>query len=701
MPAARAACNGRGRTRGYNPGANSNLSPLRVPQGLTLSAATRRTARAGPGSGTPVNVFYEEDGGFKVAAVLSEAEASLQVEAAHGKRSKIKASAVLLRFDRPPLAAFRDAADALAEGIDADFLWEVAPREEFGFDELARDYFGREPAAVEAAALLLRLHASPMYFYKKGRGRYKTATPEALKSALASAERKRREAEQVEEFATELTQFRMPEALVPQVQMLLYRPEKQSVAYRALDAACAATGLPPARLLHRAGALAGPYEHLLGRFLAEHFPRGTRFAPHPAAEPPAELPLAPAPAFSIDDAATTEIDDAFSVASGVSGRLRIGIHIAAPALGFSPDGDLDAIARARMSTVYMPGAKITMLPDEVVEAFTLKAGRTVPCVSLYLEVEPADMAVADVETRLERIAVASNLRHHELDDILTEASLASGAGTYPHAAELAHLWRLACRLEAGRGRASHNQAFRDYNFRIDWQEPGRPVEEARVVIEERRRGAPLDKIVSELMILANHTWGRLLADRGAAAIYRVKTGAGPAGKVRMTTVPAPHVGLGVSHYAWSSSPLRRYVDLVNQWQLAAVLRGAKPPFAPRSESLLGAVAGFEAAHAGYASFQRSMERYWCLRWLAQEGHVGGADALTGSVGRDGNVRLDGIPLGGPVAGMPSLAPGTRVQVRVRGIDLWQLTADLVFAGEIGAPAEDISAEAEENGGDTD
>ncbi len=606
-----------------------------------------------------MNVFYEEDGGFKVGAVLSENEASYQVEAAHGKRSKIKAANVLLKFEAPGLAAFMDGAEAGAADIDVDFLWEVAPRgDEFGYAELGAEYYGHAPAAIEAAALLTRLHGAPMYFYKKGKGRYKAAPEESLKAALASVERKKREAELQAEYAAAFARFEVPEPLRAGILQVLYKPDKQSVAWKALEAAAVASGMAPPQLLARAGALAGPYDHYYSRFAIEHFPKGADFPAHPAPQVPADLPLAARAAFSIDDISTTEIDDAFSVEKLVGGRLRIGIHIAAPGLGFAPESEIDALAHERMSTVYMPGDKITMLPDDVVEAFTLAEGRTVPCVSLYLDVETADFADCPAKkSKIERIRVAANLRHNELDEVVTAENLAAGAGDYPYKEEIGVLWKFAGALETARGRPSANANFHDYNFHIDWQD--KRAGEGKVGISERKRGAPLDSIVSELMILANRTWGKLLADKGAAGIYRVKTGVGPQGKVRMTSVPAPHIGLGVSHYAWSSSPLRRYVDLVNQWQLTALLAGARPPFAARSEMLLGSIAAFDAAYTAYAEFQDSLERYWCLKYLEQQGLLGADRPLEGALLRDGIVRVDGLPLVTAVAGLPALPRGAR------------------------------------------
>ena len=52
-----------------------------------------------------MNVFYEEDGHFKVGAIFADNNTSLQVEAPHGKRAKIKAQSVLLRFESSPTAS--------------------------------------------------------------------------------------------------------------------------------------------------------------------------------------------------------------------------------------------------------------------------------------------------------------------------------------------------------------------------------------------------------------------------------------------------------------------------------------------------------------------------------------------------------------------------------------------------------------------
>ncbi len=601
-----------------------------------------------------MNVLYEENGDFKVGTVLAESPASLQVEAPHGKRSKVKAANVLLRFDAPAAGELLGRAEAVAADIDTDFLWEASGDAEFGFGDLAREYFGRTPDPVESAGVLIKLHSAPVYFHRKGRGRFRAAPPDILKAALAGIERKRREAEQVERWAAELAEGRLPEGFAPLVPQLLYKPDRQKLETKALEAACERSGLSAPRLLERCGALPSSRDYHVGRFLFEHFPRGTGFPEDVAIAHPEDLPAAPVAAFSLDDATTTEIDDAFSIEPLAGGRFRVGIHIAAPALGFAPGSAADAVARERLSTVYMPGDKITMLPGPVVDAFTLTAGGARPSLSLYLEVDAASGEIRATETRIERVPVAANLRHHEVDLLNDAFAHGRPAADIAFAPELHSLWQFALKLEAARGKPATAPERPEYSFH---------VENDRVTIAERKRGAPLDKLVAELMILVNRTWGRLLADAGHAAIYRAQS---PGGKVRMTTAPGEHVGLGVSHYAWSSSPLRRYVDLVNQWQLVAALRGEPAPFAPGAEALLAAMRDFEAAYAQYAEFQERMERYWCLRWLVQEG----VDHAPAQVVRDGVVRFADIPLFARVPSLPpDAAPGDEVMVEIQAVDL--------------------------------
>jgi len=214
----------------------------------------------------------------------------------------------------------------------------------------------------------------------------------------------------------------------------------------------------------------------------------------------------------------------------------------------------------------------------------------------------------------------------------------------------------------------------DYNFKVDGE---------RVSIVPRKRGSPIDKVVSELMIFANAHWGGWLAENRIPGIYRAQAG----GKTRMTTSPDPHVGLGVDQYAWSSSPLRRYVDLVNQRQLISLVQGNDPVYPPRSEQLFSVVREFELAYDAYNEFQRRLERYWMLRWLIQEN----ISEVTASVIREDLVRFDNLPMVTRAPSVMGVAPGAKIRLAISSIDLLDIGFHAEYLSTLETPPDSSAA----------
>jgi exoribonuclease-2 len=625
--------------------------------------------------------LFDDSGKFLAGRVMSEADSSIQVELDSGKRVKVKSSHVLLRFEKPLPAELLAQGHALAGEIDLDLAWEFASDAEFGFADLARDYFDKSAGPVQQAAALFRLFDAPHYFRRMAKGVFRKAPEETVKAALLGIERKRLQALQIEEWARELAAGQTPQPVRDQLFKILFKPDKNAAEYKAVVEASKRAQRSPLDLLKAAGAISSPYQFHWRRFLFEEFSRGTGFPPLEAPPIKEELPTAAVAAFSIDDSQTTEIDDALSVRGLGTGTVVFGVHIAAPGLAILPDSPIDKVARDRLSTVYMPGGKITMLPDGVVEKYTLAEGRDCPALSLYVTFDEATLEVKSSETRLENVPIAANLRHDRLDAVVTEDSLTGAApADYPFATELAFTFRLARHLKAQREVARgkpENFNRPDYNFRLERADgsTGEPQGDEKVVISERRRGAPLDLIVSEAMILANSTWGGWIAEMGVPGIYRSQASLAPGVKVRMGVRPAPHAGMGVAQYTWATSPLRRYVDLVNQWQIIACVRNGRmaplsAPFKPKDATLFSVISGFDTAYAAYNGFQTGIERFWTLRWL-QQNEVQELDA---SVLKEGLVRADTLPLVFKASGCDGLPRGTRVRVRVDGVDL--LTLDL-------------------------
>ena len=650
--------------------------------------------------------LFDDAGKFHAGRVMSEAESSTQVELDSGKRVKVKAANVMLRFERPAPAELMAQAQALAAQIDLNLAWEFAPEGEFGFADLARDYFEAPFGPEKQAAALLCLFDAPHYFRRLGKGLFKKAPEETVKAALLGIERKKQQTALIAEWAAELVAGRCPAPVREQLYRILFKPDKNGAEYKAVVEATKQAQRAPLDLLTAAGAIESPYQFHWQRFLFDQFPKGYGFgAPSEVPAIADELPLAAVQAFSIDDSATTEIDDALSVQGLGTGTVVFGVHIAAPGLAITPDSVLDKVARDRLSTVYMPGWKITMLPDEVVQAYTLAEGRDCPAISLYVTLDEATLEVRSSETRLERVPIAANMRHDQLDAVVTEASLTGeAAADYAFAEELAFAFRLALTLKARREvvRGKPENFNRpDYNFRLERESvESEPTGAERVAIDTRRRGAPLDLIVAEAMILANSTWGGWMAELGVPAIYRSQASLLPGIKVRMGTKPAPHAGMGVAQYAWSTSPLRRYVDLANQWQIIACARHGRTaalaaPFKPKDAALFSVISAFDAAYAAYNGFQQGIERYWTLRHVEQNA-VAEIDA---AVMKDGLVRADDLPLVFRVPGTESMARGTRVRTRVTGVDLLTLDLHATLSARLDETAAEITSAEEDTGED--
>ena len=635
-------------------------------------------------------VLFEEAGKHLAGRILSEADSSLQVELDSGKRVKVKAVNALLRFEKPTPGEFIAAAQNLSADIELELAWEFASDDEFGFADLARDYFSPDPARPatleQQAAALFRLFDAPHYFRRAGKGRFKIAPLEILQLALKAIEKKQQIALQITAWADELAKGTCPAPICEQLYKILFKPDKNAAEYKAVVEASKTTHIAPLDLLQKSGAIASAYQFHYKRFLFENFPKGTGFPTLEAPTHTEDLPLANVQAFSIDDSATTEIDDALSVQGIGTGTVTLGIHIAAPGLAVQPGSAVDQLGRARLSTVYMPGYKLTMLPDDVVQNYTLMAGRNCPAVSLYVTMDEATLEMRGTQTLIELVPIVSNLRHDVLDSTFTEAFFEAAHQMSPPtdiawAEELTFLHRTARHLKAQREIARgkpENFNRPDYNFKLDNPSGQEPQGNELVTITTRQRGAPLDLIVAEAMILANSTWGLWLAEHGVPGIYRSQASMAPGVKVRMGTKALPHAGLGVKSYAWSTSPLRRYTDLVNQWQIIACAKHGRTaalvaPFKPKDAELFSIISGFDAAYSAYNGYQSGIERYWTLKYLQQNGIT----ELVATAFKDNLVRADDLPLVLPATGALGLPRGAKVRVKLGEID--EITLDITSA----------------------
>ena len=601
-----------------------------------------------------MNIFYEESGQFKVAAVVQKNDATYQVDTQHGKRTKVKTNNVFAEFSMP-MAEFLEKAQTEAEQIDTDLLWEVCGEAEFSAEAIAEDYFGHAPSQIELAATLMALYAAPMYFYKKAKGIFKAAPEETLKQALAAIERKKQQDAQIEAWAAELQQGGLPSEIAADLKTILHAPDKQALTYKAFTKAADAMKLSPLALAQQSGGVASIPQYLRDGFEMKHFPRGIAFAelPVPAL---AELPRADVQAFSIDDETTTEVDDALSLTDLGNGSKRVGIHIAAPSLAIESGSDIEKTIAARQSTVYFPGDKITMLPDNWIAAFSLDAGAYRPAISIYFDVD-AEFNIGAPVCKIEAVNIAENLRIQAIESHFNaENGLdAEGEAMFAHHHDLIWLHQFAIARQKARGKYEPERAPQ-YDYSIELADDG------TVSVGRRERGSPIDTLVSEMMILANSTWAQMLDEAELPGLFRVQ----PAGKVRMSTQSEPHIGMGVQHYGWFTSPLRRAADYINQKQLISLIDAEAAPLYQKNDAdLFAALRDFDTAYSAYADFQRQMESYWSLVYLQQQN----IKTLTATLLKDDLVRIDGLPLVARATGIPFDAlPRSQMQLAVAEVD---------------------------------
>ena len=691
-----------------------------------------------------MHAIFEEAGKFNSGKILSLTDSNAQIELDSGKRVKVKLAQVLLRFEKPSPAELMHLGQQLKSEMDLEMAYEFSPADEFGFTDLAKEYFSSEASLGEQLACLLLLFENPHYFRRSGKGRFKKASPEVIQLALAAIEKKKRLQEQTDAWSQSLADGICPAEVREQLYKILFKPDKNAPEYKAVVQASKLAQKAPLHLLQDAGAISSAYEFHWQRFLFDQFPKGTHF---PTLSSPlglpseGTLPKAQVKAFSIDDSQTTEIDDALSVSGLQSGEVTVGIHIAAPALSVQPGDAIDHLARARLSTVYMPGHKITMLPKEVVDVFTLQEKKFSPALSLYLTLDENTLEIKHSKSLVEEVYVQANLRHDLLEPWINNTWLEEdeSAKTQPSPPkelldieqaheQLAFLFKWAKKLKAAREvvRGKPENFNRpDYQFRLESPSqsetvlvpvpvplplhvpdsnsdvpvnskspanPSGPQGHERVIITERQRGSALDLIVAEAMIMANSTWGQWMAELSVPAIYRSQASMLPGVKVRMGTKALPHAGIGVPSYAWSTSPLRRYTDLVNQWQLIACANHGNTaalaaPFKPKDVELFAIISSFEAAYSAYNGYQASMERFWTLKYLEQE-HITElkATVIKNMPGQAIMVRALDLPLVMPVNGNSALLRGEVVRVKLQGMDLISLDVQAQFIESIEKPS---------------
>lgn len=321
--------------------------------------------------------------------------------------------------------------------------------------------------------------------------------------------------------------------------------------------------------------------------------------------------------FTIDGERTRDFDDALSL-ERISGGYRLGIHIADVASFVEKGQILDQAALERGTSLYLPERRIAMLPELLSEnTFSLIAGEVRRAISFLVELtESGELVSWRIVPSL--IRVGQRLTYRDVDFRL---SLEPRFTT---------LHRLAEKLRQRRLQQGGIQLqFPEVIIVVDAQ--------GEVHLEVEDLETPSHEIVSEAMILANYLGARFLADHQVPALYRCQAPpreeleqvSNPTlfhlwqnrrrlSRVLLDPEPQPHWGLGLPVYTTLSSPIRRYLDLLLQRQLAAALAGQPLPYS--REELEDLAMTLEGTLRRAAILKTRRQRYWLIKYLSQ--HLG-------------------------------------------------------------------------------
>jgi exoribonuclease-2 len=589
------------------------------------------------------------------------------------------------------VSQFKQQVDNLINQIDLELLSELIEdcNIKYKVEDLAGLYFGDNYNIMELTAMVFALANCIIMFYDHKNGAFNKQLPEEQDRQRFILEQKQQKQQIFNNYYTALIEGKDPyfDQSIDIIK-LLYKPDKNSTAYKALLEASRKLAISQLELCNRIGLVDDLAEFHIKCFMLDNFPHGinydvtatgSNYNTHDNTTPDltttdvhtqntqeamdtssitsyienveTNLDLQ---VFSIDDSTTTEIDDAFSIQRTATGSI-VGIHIAAPAF----DQTLENMVCENISTIYFPGHKITMLPQDIINKYSLNENKHTPVVSIYFVLDH-DLNTLEYYSKVEIVKIAHNLRIEELELIFNHDNLAT-KHNYPYESELKLLYKFANKLEETRGKPSVNNLSLDYSFSFD--------DAGKIIIKPRVRGNPIDKLVSELMILANCTWGRMLTNAFIPAIYRVKQ---PNYPVKMTLTADSHMGLNVSYYTWATSPLRRSADYINQHQIIKLVTHQKDYYTAINPILLEVVENFDKQYAKYIDFQTKMERYWSLKYLIQENIT----EISAIFIYKSKVQLDGIPLELDTQGFTTAKPkGSQIMLKLFNINLVNLTFD--------------------------
>ncbi|PIE69885.1 MAG: ribonuclease II [Deltaproteobacteria bacterium] len=315
---------------------------------------------------------------------------------------------------------------------------------------------------------------------------------------------------------------------------------------------------------------------------------------------------------TIDGQSTLDFDDALSLEKTDDG-YRLGIHIIDVAHFIGKGAAIDKAALNRGSSIYMPDAKVPMLPAELSEHICcLKKGELRPAISTLVYLDER-FTLSRYEIVPSAVIVKHQLSYFDANRMLDTHDI------------MRDFHRIALHLREKRFESGATQIqLPEINV---WLAEDGSIQISRIMDE-----SPSRFFVSEMMILANRLMADFLKAKNLPAVFRSQ----PEPKARLykgnegtlfqhymqrrqlsrvviSPEPDPHAGLGVPCYVTATSPIRKYHDLITQRQIKAGLGLSTDPYT--EDEIRQLIALLEHPLSAIGKVQSARYRYWLLKYL--------------------------------------------------------------------------------------
>jgi len=399
-----------------------------------------------------------------------------------------------------------------------------------------------------------------------------------------------------------------------------------------------------------------------------------RFNPYPKrfgvplAAPVTDLPALPEekrvdlthlPAFAIDNAWTTDPDDALSL----EGSNRLWVHVADVAAIVLPDSPADLEARNRATNLYLPETTVPMLPIEASERLALGIRDISPSLSFGLNLDPEGVIIGiDIVPSWIKV---SRLSYEQAEAMLNDMPFKG----------LLHL-------------AQNNEARRKRNgaVNIELPEVDVHVEDGKVIFRPVL-ALRSQMMVKEAMLLAGEAVAAYAFREGIPCVFSTQEATaipalpdGMAGmyalrrfmkRGQLKSLPSRHAGMGLDGYTQITSPIRRYQDLIVHQQLRAHIAGHSLLSAEEMLQRLGAT---EAVTSNMRQVERLSNWHWTMVYLSETPHWHGEGVIVEKDGSRGTIIIPEIGLETHLRCQSAIPLNTRVPIVLEEVNIPELRA---------------------------